>query len=71
MIESWAQAEAKDRHQDIVQLSQQAVRQAQAESRRLGVPNVYFIDGQVHYELADGRLSLTDPYPTRSIAKLP
>lgn len=35
---------------------------AQEESRRLGVPNVYSIDGQIYYELPNGELSLTDPY---------
>lgn len=35
---------------------------AQEESRRLGVPNVYSINGQLYYELPNGELSLTDPY---------
>ena len=39
-----------------------AVAKAQAESRRLGVPNVYEINGRLYYELPNGELSLTDPY---------
>ena len=35
---------------------------AQEESRRLGVPNVYVINGQLYYELPNGELSLEDPY---------
>ena len=38
-----------------------AVVQAQEESRRLGVPNVYSHRGRVYYELPSGELSLADP----------
>ncbi len=39
-----------------------AVKKAQEESRRLGVPNVYSINGRLYYELPNGELSLEDPY---------
>ncbi len=39
----------------------EAVRQAQEESRRLGVPNVYSINGILHWELPDGSLTTQDP----------
>ena len=39
-----------------------AVREAQEESRRMGVPNVYAIGGVIHYEHPDGTLSTDDPY---------
>ena len=39
-----------------------AVAKAQEESRRLGVPNVYSINGRLYYELPNGELSLNDPY---------
>jgi hypothetical protein len=44
-----------------------AVRKAQEESRRMGVPNVYSINGQLHYELPNGELTSTrpDPKPVR------
>lgn len=48
--------------EERVQVAQQAVLAAQEESRRLGVPNVYGMDGKVYYELPSGELSLTDPY---------
>jgi hypothetical protein len=35
---------------------------AQQESRRLGVPNVYSVNGVLHWELPDGTFSRTDPY---------
>ena len=39
-----------------------AVRKAQEENRRLGVPNVYSINGRVVYEAPDGRLVEHDTY---------
>jgi hypothetical protein len=40
-----------------------AVRKAQEESRRLGVPNVYSINGILHYELPNGELTTVPPAP--------
>jgi hypothetical protein len=45
----------------IIQIGRQAVRDAQDESRRLGVPNVYSLGGRLYYELPTGELSLTAP----------
>ena len=39
-----------------------AVHEAQEENRRLGIPNVYSINGILYYELPNGELSRTDPY---------
>ncbi len=47
---------------EFQRIASQAVRKAQEESRRLDVPNVYFINGRTYYELSDGTLSLDDPY---------
>ena len=33
-----------------------AVRKAQEENRRLGIPNVYGRDGKIVYEMPDGRV---------------
>ena len=44
-------------------IGNRAVRKAQEESRRLGVPNVYSINGTIYYERPDGTLSTEDPYP--------
>ncbi len=46
---------------EFMRVFRSAVRKAQAESRRLGVPNVYFIDGQVLYELPNGEYTRTPP----------
>jgi hypothetical protein len=48
-----------DQMDRLVRLGQQAVRDAQDESRRLGVPNVYSINGRLYYECADGELRPT------------
>ena len=46
----------------IVRVGNVAVAKAQEESRRMGVPNVYSINGRIYYELPNGELSATDPY---------
>lgn len=47
---------------ELVRLGSIAVNDAQNESRRLGVPNVYSINGRLYYETATGELSVSDPY---------
>ena len=47
---------------ELVRIGAQAARDAQEESRRLGVPNVYSILGIIYYELPNGELSRHDPY---------
>jgi len=51
--------------EEIVRIGRRAVRKAQDENRRLGVPNVYSINGFLYYELPSGELTRTDPYPAR------
>lgn len=46
---------------ELVRLGSIAVNDAQDESRRLGVPNVYSINGRLYYETATGELSASDP----------
>lgn len=46
---------------EALRILKTAVRKAQEESRRLGVANVYSINGRLHYELPNGELSLTPP----------
>lgn len=38
-----------------------AVSKAQAENRRLGIPNVYVINGIRYFELPDGEITRTPP----------
>ena len=53
--------EAYQKLDEIMQLSRKAVHEAQEESRRQGVPNVYSINGHIYYELPNGQLSLKKP----------
>ena len=48
--------------EELVRIGVQGVQRAQEESRRLGVPNVYSINGVLYYELPSGELSREDPY---------
>jgi hypothetical protein len=47
---------------EIQRIGNRAVRLAQEESRRMGVPNVYYYNGAIWYELPNGELSTVDPY---------
>ena len=50
--------------QKLIRIGNAGVRDAQEESRRMGVPNVYCINGITYYELSNGELSRQDPYVT-------
>jgi hypothetical protein len=62
MIQPRLSAETYATIDDIVRVGNRAVANAQDESRRLGVPNVYSINGRLYYETSTGELSATDPY---------
>ena len=51
---------------ELIRIGRRAVRRAQEESRRKGVPNVYSINGLIYYELPNGELSRDDPYAGRA-----
>lgn len=42
---------------EIMVIFTRAVRKAQAENRRLGLPNVYYEEGRIYYELPDGKIT--------------
>lgn len=46
---------------ELVRIGSRGVLAAQDESRRLGVPNVYSINGILHYERPSGELTTQDP----------
>ena len=46
---------------EAIRIFRTAVRKAQEENRRLGIANVYSINGRLYYELPNGELSLTPP----------
>jgi hypothetical protein len=62
-------AEGYARAAEMTRIFGDAVREVQEENRRLGVPNVYTINGVIHYELPDGTLTTEDPYPAMQAAK--
>jgi hypothetical protein len=62
MIRQTTNNEASRRAEEVAEIMRAAVECAQEESRRLGVPNVYSIDGVLWYELPNGELSRDDPY---------
>lgn len=61
MIEAETSKDTSDHFDHIIQLGRQAVRDAQQQSRDLGVANVYSINGKLYYELPNGELSLSSP----------
>ncbi|KHD08110.2 hypothetical protein PN36_28895 [Candidatus Thiomargarita nelsonii] len=46
-----------------------AVHKAQEENRRLGIPNVFSINGVLYYELPNGDITKEDPFPALIRAK--
>lgn len=57
--------EAYNEAAEFQRIGNRAVREAQEESRRKGVPNIYSHNGTLYYELPDGRLTTVDPFETR------
>lgn len=47
---------------ELMRIGSLAVHEAQQENRRLGIPNVYSINGILYYELPNGELSREDPF---------
>lgn len=47
---------------ELQRIGNRAVRAAQEESRRLGVPNVYSKYGVLYFELPTGELTQKDPF---------
>ncbi len=47
---------------ELIRIAHRAAHAAQEENRRLGIPNVYSINGILYYELPNGELSREDPY---------
>lgn len=45
----------------VMQVANRAVKKAQEENRKKGIPNVYDFNGHLYYELPNGELTKTDP----------
>lgn len=48
---------------EFLRIGNRAVKRAQEENRKKGIPNVYDINGHLYYELPNGELTKEDPYP--------
>lgn len=46
---------------ELQRIGNRAVRRAQEENRRLGIPNVYSKDGKLYFELPTGEITEKDP----------
>ena len=46
----------------FLRLGNRAVKRAQEENRKKGIPNVYSFNGHIYYELPNGELTREDPY---------
>ena len=54
--------EALEDFAQIERIGKEAVEQAQAENRRLGIPNAYARSGTLYFELPDGTITQDDPF---------
>jgi hypothetical protein len=48
---------------ELLRIGNRAVKRAQEENRKKGIPNVYDFNGHLYYELPNGELTREDPYP--------
>ena len=46
---------------EFLRIGNEAVLEAREENRRLGIPNVFSVDGQLCWELPDGEITFEDP----------
>ncbi len=46
---------------EILRIANRAVKRAQEENRKKGIPNVYSYNGHIYYELPNGELTKDDP----------
>ena len=47
---------------ELKRVGTQSAREAQAENRRLGIPNAYSQNGTLYFELPDGTITQKDPF---------
>ena len=50
---------------EFLRIGNRAVKRAQEENRKKGIPNVYSFNGHIYYELPNGELTREDPYQTK------
>ena len=47
---------------EFLRIGNRAVKKAQEENRKKGIPNVYSYNGHIYYELPNGELTKEDPH---------
>ena len=52
--------ETYKRMYEFLRIGNRAVRKAQEENRKKGIPNVYSYNGHIYYELPNGKLTTED-----------
>ena len=52
------------RNFELQRIGNEAVRAAQEENRRLGIPNAYSRNGRLYFELPNGEITEEDPFET-------
>ena len=53
-------SETYKRMAEFVRIGNRAVREAQAENHRLGLPNIYWRNGRIVYEMPNGEIIIKD-----------
>ncbi len=53
--------ETYTRMYDFLRIGNRAVKKAQEENRKKGIPNVYSYNGHLYYELPNGELTKENP----------
>lgn len=48
--------ETYEQMMEVIRIGNAAVREAQAENHRLGLPNIYSLGGKIIYEMPDGEI---------------
>ncbi|HEC86189.1 MAG: hypothetical protein DRR08_21300 [Candidatus Parabeggiatoa sp. nov. 2] len=54
----------------LKRIGNRAVRKALEENRRLGIPNVYSHNGELYYELPNGKITQKDPFNNRDMPRV-
>ena len=55
----------------LLAIANRAVRKAQDENRRKGVPNVYVVNGTLVWQLPDGTVTTADPMRPATCSRSP
>ena len=53
--------ETYKRTRELLRIGNRAVKKAQEENRKKGIPNVYSYNGHIYYELPNGELTKENP----------